>query len=113
MVRGGASGVERLRRAARRTSAAVAAGSANPGAGPAVATPAPPPPGARTATDQCGASDLRYLVGRPKSEIPVPVDPGNRRVLCAGCPMTEDYSPMRQTILYAADTGLVTSVACG
>lgn len=80
---------------------------------PAVATPAPPPPGARTATDQCGASDLRYLVGRPKSEIPVPVDPGIRRVLCAGCPMTEDYSPMRQTILYAADTGLVTSVACG
>lgn len=67
----------------------------------------------RSSADQCGASDLQYLVGRPKSEIPVPVDPGHRRVLCTTCPITQDYSAGRQTILYQVDTGLVTSVACG
>ena len=37
---------------------------------------APPPPPA----DTCGARSMQHLVGRPRSEIPVPVNPGRQRV---------------------------------
>ncbi|MEO8811527.1 MAG: hypothetical protein ABI376_01270 [Caulobacteraceae bacterium] len=62
--------------------------------------------------DQCGADPLRYLVGRPRTEIPVPVDPGRRRVICTTCPMTREYIAGRLTILYDARNDQVTSVAC-
>jgi hypothetical protein len=71
--------------------------------------PAPPPP----PVDQCGAVPLQSLVGRPRTEIPVPLVPGLRRVLCTTCPMTRDYLASRQTILFDATTGLITSVSCG
>jgi hypothetical protein len=64
------------------------------------------------AADRCGAAGLQYLVGRPKTEIPIPVSPGARRVICTTCPMTRDYREDRQTILFDLSTGLVTSVAC-
>jgi hypothetical protein len=78
------------------------------------AQPPPVQPSARTtpAADQCGAGALAYLVGKPKAEIPVAADPGRRRVVCTTCPMTRDFRPDRQTILYDEATKLVTSVAC-
>jgi len=75
---------------------------------PPPAPVAPPPP-----KDACGAADLQYLVGKPRTDIPVPLQPGLRRVACTTCPVTEDYIPARQTILYDTQTGLITAVRCG
>jgi hypothetical protein len=72
-----------------------------------ISTPPPPP------ADQCGAAELASLVGRPRTEIPVPVIPALRRVVCTTCPRTFDYSPFRLTIEYDATTGRVTKVECG
>ncbi|MFI4977002.1 MAG: hypothetical protein ACHP84_20920, partial [Caulobacterales bacterium] len=63
--------------------------------------------------DSCGAAQLQSLVGKPRTEIPIPLEPSLRRVACTTCPITQDYSPSRQTILFDAETGLVTSVKCG
>ena len=57
--------------------------------------------------------DLSYLVGRSRTEIPVPVDPSHRRVSCTTCPVTMDYMPDRTDILFDARTGLITEVKCG
>ena len=73
----------------------------------------PPPAIPRPASSQCGLEELQGLIGRPTSEIPVPVYPLRRRVVCSTCPMTQDYSPSRQTILFDAATGRVTEVKCG
>ena len=90
------------------------AATATYGPSPAVA---PPPPVAvpqpRPAPDQCGLDELRGLVGRSRLEIPVPIEPGRRRVLCETCPRSQDVVAGRQTVLFDARTGLVTSVACG
>ncbi|MBP7704716.1 MAG: peptidase inhibitor I78 [Caulobacter sp.] len=66
-----------------------------------------PPP------DSCKAKDFQYLVGRNKSEIPVPTDPSKRRVACTSCPVTMDYRPDRLNIYFDADTGIVKEVKCG
>jgi hypothetical protein len=63
--------------------------------------------------DACGAKDMQYLVGLAKTEIPVPLNPKMRRVVCSTCAVTMDYSPERQTITFDVKTGLVTSVKCG
>ncbi|MFC7379331.1 hypothetical protein [Brevundimonas sp. GCM10030266] len=63
--------------------------------------------------DLCRAGDLQNLVGRPRSEIPVPVDVVNRRVTCTTCPVTEDYSPYRLNIFYNEQTHLIEQVRCG
>ncbi|HYE45735.1 MAG TPA: peptidase inhibitor I78 [Caulobacter sp.] len=73
---------------------------------------APPPPPPETA-DTCGAKPLQYLVGRPKSEIPIPVDPTKRRVACTACPVTQDYRPDRLNIFFDAETGIIKEVKCG
>jgi hypothetical protein len=52
-------------------------------------------------------------VGRPRTEIPVPVDPRRRRVVCTTCPRTMDYNPSRLTIEYDSATNRVTKVECG
>ncbi len=77
-----------------------------------VQTPATPlqPPRPR---DACGAWELQSLVGRPRSEIPVPVDPSRRRVTCTTCPVTQDFREDRLNIFFDADTGVVKSVTCG
>lgn len=85
--------------------------------------PAPPPPPvkveepapmpAEEPKDTCGAKPLQYLVGRPKSEIPVPVDPTKRRVTCSTCAVTMDYSPERLNIVFDTDTGIIKEVKCG
>jgi hypothetical protein len=84
-----------------------------------VVTPPPPPP-APTAPrpsappkDACGAGPLQSLVGRPRTDIPVPVYPGRRRVVCSTCVMTQDYNPTRLTIIFDSSTGSVKSVRCG
>lgn len=61
----------------------------------------------------CEAASLAYLVGKPRSAIPVPVDPSRRRVSCTTCPVTQDYRPERTDILFDARTGLITEVKCG
>ncbi|MDQ8029527.1 MAG: hypothetical protein REJ23_12445 [Brevundimonas sp.] len=63
--------------------------------------------------DLCRAGDLQNLVGKPRSEIPVPVDVVNRRVTCTTCPVTEDYSPYRLNIFYNEQTHLIEQVRCG
>jgi hypothetical protein len=77
---------------------------------PRVFTPPPPPAPPR---DACGAEPLQSLVGRPRTEIPVPVFPGRRRVVCSTCVMTQDYIASRLTIIYDSNSGLVKSVRCG
>jgi len=63
--------------------------------------------------DLCKASEMQWLVGRPRAEIPVPVDVVNRRVACTTCPVTEDYSPYRLNIFYNRQTELIEQVRCG
>ncbi len=87
---------------------------APPPAPPPMVQAAPPPPKPLPpAPDQCGANALQYLVGRSKTEIPIPLRPDMRRVVCTTCPMTQDYAPGRQTVLFDAATGTVTSIRCG
>jgi Peptidase inhibitor I78 family len=74
-------------------------------------SPRPPPPS--PPRDACGAAPLQSLVGRPRTEIPVPVYPNRRRVVCSTCVMTQDYIASRLTIIYDTNTGLVKSVRCG
>jgi hypothetical protein len=71
----------------------------------------PPPPA--TAADACGAAAHAYLVGKNRSEIPVPVDPSLRRVSCSSCPVTMDFNPRRLNILYDQGSGVITQVKCG
>ncbi len=61
----------------------------------------------------CEAPSLVYLIGKPRTQIPVPVDPSRRRVSCTTCPVTEDFRPERTDILFDQNTGLVTAVKCG
>lgn len=82
---------------------------------PPVSRPAPPPPAAYRpmADDQCGASALQALVGKPRTEIPVPLDPSKRRVVCSSCIVTQEYRSDRQTIVFSSETGIIESVKCG
>jgi len=99
----------------------VAAGCTEPAKPPPAPPPpaavAPPPPPAVAppvaSKDSCGADPLQYLVGHPHTDIPVPVNPSLRRVVCSSCVVTQDFNPARQTIVYDAQTGLVQSVRCG
>lgn len=90
------------------------------------APPAPAPPPAATApvsappvvapqpvADTCGAQDLQSLVGRPRTEIPVPVRPDLQRVACTTCAITMDVNPNRLNVFFDAGTGLIKEVRCG
>jgi hypothetical protein len=74
---------------------------------------APPPAPPAAPRDACGAWQLQHLVGRPRSEIPVPVEPGRQRVACTTCPVTQDYSPQRLNFFFDADTGVIREIRCG
>ena len=63
--------------------------------------------------DTCGASALAGLVGKPRTQIPVPVDLTRRRVACTACPVAPDVRLDRLNILYDAQSGLVTKITCG
>ena len=85
-----------------------------PVSSPVLRTPEPAPEPIQDAPkDACGAAALAHLVGKNKSEIPVPVNPAQRRVACTTCPITEDFSPWRLNIFYDAKTGVITEVRCG
>jgi hypothetical protein len=73
----------------------------------------PLPPAIDAPADSCGASELAGLVGKPKTDIPVPVDPSRRRVICTTCPAGAVHDPKRLTILFDRATGIVQSVGCG
>jgi hypothetical protein len=64
-------------------------------------------------SDACGAKDLAYLVGKHRTEIPIPLHPEKRRVLCSTCAATMDFSPNRQNIVFDTKTGIIKSVTCG
>ena len=93
--------------AAAPASAPVASASPPIQSLPTIPLPAPSPP------DACGARDLAWLVGQPRSRIPVPTDPTKRRVACTTCPVTMDYRPDRLNIFFDAETGIVKEVKCG
>ncbi|UDF02211.1 proteinase inhibitor i78 [Asticcacaulis sp. AND118] len=76
-------------------------------------TPQKPPELKPVDTDRCGATDLQYLIGKPRTEIPVPLEPSKRRVLCSTCAATMDYRADRQTIVFDTETGIIKSVNCG
>ena len=73
----------------------------------------PPAPVIPIKADTCGAASLQYLIGKPKSEVPVPVDMSKRRVYCSTCMVTMDYRPDRLNIVFDQDTSAVTAVKCG
>lgn len=62
---------------------------------------------------QCDAASLAYLIGRPRTEIPVPADLSRRWVSCATCAPPDDHRPDRTDILFNAETGLIVSISCG
>ncbi|HEX5378931.1 MAG TPA: I78 family peptidase inhibitor [Phenylobacterium sp.] len=80
--------------------------------------PRPPPastarPVPRQSADMCGASKFQGLVGRPRTEIPVPVMPSLQRVACTTCPVTMDYNPRRLNFFFDAESGRIKEVKCG
>ncbi|TAJ74299.1 MAG: peptidase inhibitor I78 [Phenylobacterium sp.] len=80
---------------------------------PAVAPPPPTDPGPQPSADSCGAKEVQNLVGRPRSEIPVPVRPELQRVACTTCAVTMDFNPNRLNFFFDAQTGLIKEVRCG
>ncbi len=118
----GAAGVKRLLSAVLTFTLVACAGSPKRATAPAAPAatygPAPsavpaPPPEPRPASDQCGLSELKGVVGRSRLDIPIPLEPGRRRVLCDTCPRSPEIVPGRQTVLFDARTGLVTAASCG
>jgi|GEM_PF-593251 len=63
--------------------------------------------------DACGAAGFQGLVGRPKTEIPIPLDPSRQRVACTNCPGADDVDPARLNFLFDANSGLIREVRCG
>lgn len=80
---------------------------------PPMATPAPARPAPQLAEDSCGARAVQHLVGRLRSEIPVPVNPDLQRVACATCPVTMDFNPSRLNFFFDAETGRIKEARCG
>ncbi len=94
---------------------------------PATQEPAPPSPPALTPApphlsilrpqtiqkDACGAAHVQGLVGRPRTEIPIPLDPNRQRVACTRCPTADDVDPSRLNFLFDAESGLIKEVRCG
>jgi hypothetical protein len=78
-------------------------------AGPPQRTPIPEEP----APDACGAKAMQHLVGRPRSEIPAPINPNRQRVACTTCPVTMDYNIDRLNFFFDAQTGIIKEVRCG
>lgn len=80
---------------------------------PVAPSPAPPPVSPPPPSDACDARSHQYLVGRPRSEVPAPVNPNLRRVTCTTCPVTMDFNPNRLNIFFDAATGIIKEVRCG
>ena len=76
-----------------------------------LATPTPTP--SPSQKDACGAAEVQGLIGHPRTEIPVPVQPDRQRVACTTCPLTQDYRPDRLNFFFDAGTGLIREIKCG
>jgi hypothetical protein len=92
--------------------AAAAPPAATPAPVPSPAPPSAPRPDV-SLRDQCGAAPVQRLVGHPRTEIPVPLDPSRQRVACTTCPVTLDYNPARLNFFFDAQTGIIREVRCG
>jgi hypothetical protein len=94
---------------------ALAACSTAPAAhDPAALAPSPSQPSAPEPTaDACGAKAMQRLIGRPRSEIPVPVRPERQRVACTTCAITMDFNPDRLNFFFDEKTGIIKEVRCG
>ncbi len=96
---------------------ALAACSTDSEPAPPPAPPPPvstaPPPAPEPAPDSCGASRYQNLIGKPRSEIPIPTDPAKQRVACMTCPVTMDFNPDRLNFFFDAGTGIIKKVSCG
>jgi len=93
---------------------ALCACASEPPAPPQPQPGAPAPrPAAPLQQDACGAAEAQRYVGRPRTEIPVPVLPALQRVACTTCPATMDFNPRRLNFFYDAATGIVKEVKCG
>jgi hypothetical protein len=79
---------------------------------PIAARPSEPAPGT-SGGDRCGASEAQNLVGKSRTEIPIPIDPAKQRVACTTCPVSMDFSPERLNFFFDAATGLIKEVRCG
>lgn len=90
-----------------------ACASEAPAPAPPAPAPAPRPAPPIRPADACGAADAQKYVGRPRTEIPVPVLPALQRVACTTCPVTLDFNPRRLNFFYDAETGLIKEVRCG
>jgi len=82
-------------------------------AAPPLQSPIPQPAPQPASADQCGAAQLQGLVGRPRTEIPVPLHPNLQRVACTTCPVSDDVNPARLNFFFDADSGLIRQVRCG
>ena len=82
------------------------------GPAPVAARPREPAPGT-TDGDRCGAAEAQGLVGKSRTEIPIPIDPAKQRVACTTCPVTMDFSPERLNFFFDAATGVIKEVRCG
>jgi hypothetical protein len=103
-----------LRACAPQDAAPVKPAPTAPTAKPASQSPKPAKPVAsRDPDDMCEAKSLQYLVGKSRSDIPVPLDPSKRRVTCTTCPMTMDFRFDRVNILFDKVTGIIKEVRCG
>ena len=80
---------------------------------PALAQRSPVPRPEVNVRDQCGAAQMQGLVGRPRTEIPIPIDPNRQRVACTTCPLTQDFNPARLNFFFDAETGAIKEVRCG
>ena len=100
----------------RYPTTAPTAGTAPPPSPPALARAPPRSPIPKpqvTVRDPCGAADLQRLVGRPRTEVPIPVDPNRQRVACTTCPVTDDFDVGRLNFFFDAETGRIKQIRCG
>ena len=62
--------------------------------------------------DDCGADNLRALIGKPRSALNGVTLPASVRIISPGTPVTMDYSPTRLNI-DLDEKGVIVDLRCG